>query len=76
MFHYSGIPYKHMNLKTATRLAIIGQIITLIHWQCDSTFGYYWNLEGDLQIWIKLLATVMGQGSLIYFLAVLYSKQK
>jgi len=64
-----------MNLKTATLITIIGQSISTAYWLSYSIFKLYEKL-GDAQLTINSLATLLGQGSLIYFFVVLHSKQK
>ena len=66
----------HMNLKTATLVAIIGQILALIYWQCYSFFHLYRVFSEGVQPVLNLVVAVIGQGSLVLFLIALYSKQK
>lgn len=65
-----------MDLKTATLIAIIGQVLTLIYWQCFNLFHLYTVLGPGVLPVLNLLAAVVGQGGLILFLITLYSKQK
>jgi hypothetical protein len=65
-----------MNLKTATLLAIVGQVLALVYWQCYSFLHLYNVLSPGIQSAINLLVAIVGQGSLILFLIILYSKQK
>jgi len=65
-----------MELKTATLLAIVGQVLALVYWQCYSFFHLYNVLSPGIQPALNLLVAIVGQGSLILFLIILYSKQK
>ena len=65
-----------MKLKTATLLAMIGQIVAFVYWRCYSIFHLYKHLGDGLQLALNLTIAVIADGSIILFFIVLYSKQK
>jgi hypothetical protein len=65
-----------MNIKSATLIAIIGQVLAFLYWQCSTTFEFYTLFGSSIYRALGLLMALVGQGSLILFLIVLYSKQK
>lgn len=59
-----------MKLRSATLIALIGQIIYIL-WIISANFGLLqWNKS------VSLIMTIIGMGSMIVFLTVLYLKQK
>jgi hypothetical protein len=65
-----------MKLKTATLIALIGQIVTFVYWGCYSIFHLYRHLGHGGDLALNLTAKIIGEGSIILFFIVLYSKQK
>ncbi len=59
-----------MSLKNATLIAIIGQVLSLLWVLCLNLNLFPWNRI------MGLIFNLIGIGSLILFLSILYTKQK